>query len=141
MSAGLPARFWDKVEPATDDPAGCWLWTAGLNTKGYGTAHLLGKKYLAHRAAYTCLVGDIPPGLQIDHLCRVRNCVNPAHLEPVTNQVNADRGARATQTHCRRGHEMAGDNLRRYTNAAGWTSRFCVACGKIRASRAKATIN
>lgn len=91
---GLPVeqRFWMKVD-RTDT---CWLWTASKTRNGYGMfgVSIDGKVTTspAHRWAYEMLVGPIPTGLQIDHLCRVRHCVNPAHLEPVTGTQNIRRG-------------------------------------------------
>lgn len=76
-------------------PGGCWLWTARLNEHGYGNFWLLGKLSLAHRASYELHVGPIPEGLTLDHLCRVRRCVNPEHLEPVTQAENYQRGVAA----------------------------------------------
>ena len=81
-------RFWEKVD-ATGD---CWEWTSSRTRKGYGGFRAVSGWASAHRWAYEHLVGPIPPGLQIDHLCRVRHCVNPDHMEPVTNQVNQLRG-------------------------------------------------
>ena len=73
---------------------GCWLWTGGIQPKGYGTFRFRGKHYLAHRAAYEMFVGPIPDGLEIDHTCCVRHCVNPDHLEPVTPSENVLRSYR-----------------------------------------------
>ncbi|MGZ4586215.1 MAG: HNH endonuclease signature motif containing protein [Mycobacteriaceae bacterium] len=78
--------FWSNVEPT----GFCWLWTGKLNAKGYGSSGAAGESS-AHRAAYTLLVGPIPEGLTLDHLCRVRRCVNPDHLEPVTQRENLRR--------------------------------------------------
>ena len=91
-------RFWAKVDK-TDS---CWLWTAAT-THGYGCfdAKPFGTA-LAHRIAYLLLVGPIPEGLHLDHLCRVTKCVNPAHLEPVTGAENSRR-AHAARTHCKSG--------------------------------------
>jgi hypothetical protein len=89
----------------------CWEWTGSDNGNGYGRPRVDGKNQLVHRYAYTVLVGPIPPGLQIDHLCRNRRCCNPDHLEPVTNLENSLRSDRATRTHCARGHPLSGDNL------------------------------
>jgi hypothetical protein len=90
------------------DPSGCWLWT-GATTTGYGVLKVDGKRWLAHRWSYEQLVGPVPVGLQLDHLCRVRRCVNPAHLEPVTLRENVLRGVgpsavNAAKTECQNGH-------------------------------------
>lgn len=79
----LPDRFWEKVQtyPASD----CWLWT-GCLWKGYGEFFTAKGTKKSHRIAYETLVGSVPDGLQLDHLCRVRSCVNPEHLEPVTRR-------------------------------------------------------
>lgn len=76
-------RFWAKVNKTGD----CWLWT-GWRTNGYGRFTTNGKNWRAHRFAFEEMRGPIPEGLQLDHLCRVRHCVNPDHLEPVTRQQN-----------------------------------------------------
>lgn len=98
---------------------GCWLWDGKLSSKGYGKLHdgNPGNRLLnAHRLAYELLRGPIPDGLQLDHLCRVRSCVNPRHLEPVTNQDNVLRSpislatANAKKTHCPKGHAYVPEN-------------------------------
>ena len=104
-------RFWAKVR-RTDS---CWLWTAGLANGGYGAFNIArGVTVKAHRFAYESLVGPIPAGMQIDHLCRVRRCVNPEHLEPVTQLVNIKRGEaghwQIRKTHCPHGHEYTPEN-------------------------------
>ncbi len=121
-------RFWAKVSkgPGLFD---CWEWTASRNTKGYGQFGLRGRRLMAHRLSYEWLIGPIGEGLQIDHLCRVRNCVNPAHLEPVTCKENLRRGegpaARNTRkATCPHGHPYAGDNL--YVSTDG--KRRCREC-------------
>lgn len=81
-------ELWSLVDK--DGPGGCWLWTGSQDGKGYGKT---GRGRI-HRIVYEELVGPIPDGLQLDHLCRVRNCVNPAHLEPVTGRENVRRGRR-----------------------------------------------
>ena len=100
------ARFWVRVAK-TDT---CWLWT-GAKAGGYGYVKRDGRTIPAHRYAYTIAVGQIPAGLVIDHLCRNPQCVNPAHLEPVTNRENILRGAGAKiaayhANRCLRGHSM-----------------------------------
>lgn len=101
------ARFWLHVDKR---PSGCWLWT-GKTTNGYGIVGIGGRNgrlMRAHRVAYESMVGPIPKGLDLDHLCRVRNCVNPAHLEPVTRLENLRRSPLTSvgQTHCVRGHNL-----------------------------------
>lgn len=93
MGAYPPARerLWAKVVKTED----CWLWTGSRTTKGYGHLLVDGRFTQAHRLAYELEVGPIASGLVIDHLCRVRHCVNPAHLEPVTNRENLRRGIAA----------------------------------------------
>jgi hypothetical protein len=85
---------------------GCWPWTAAKVHNGYGVFWLNNRLNYAHRVVYEWLVGPIPPGLEIDHLCRNRGCVRPSHLEPVTHQENDRRGAaaRPKKPNCLRGH-------------------------------------
>lgn len=88
----------------------CWLWTAARDSKGYGLFYVGNRVQVrAHRWAYEFMIGPVPDGLQLDHLCRIPSCCNPFHLDPVTCQVNVRRGespgARALRrTHCLRGH-------------------------------------
>ncbi len=105
-------RFWSKVN--TDGV--CWEWTAAHTPDGYGSFNVTKtSRWRSHRWAYEHLVGPIPDGLQLDHLCRNPPCVNPDHLEPVTNRENGARGAagiyQKVKTHCPRGHPYSGDNL------------------------------
>lgn len=130
-------RFLDKVRKGDSD----WLWTGAINKGGYGNFWLAGRYVSAHRVAYRHYVGEIPEGLTIDHLCRVRHCVNPEHLEAVTNRTNLLRGngfagrfARTTQ--CPKGHLYDAANTR--IGACG--SRYCRACDALahRLARARA---
>ena len=106
-------RFWAKVEKTES----CWIWVGPLNWRGYGTVRPSGGgTRMAHRVIYECLRGPIPDGLTLDHLCRVRRCVNPEHLEPVTLKENILRGLgptaiNAKKEYCPRGHPLSGDNL------------------------------
>ena len=122
MTFTLPDRFWDKVqmEPNT----GCWLWDGHVGANGYGQIKGKLKVMGAHRFSYEGHIGQIPDGLDLDHLCRVRSCVNPAHLEPVTRKENARRGLRGMKTHCPQGHPYSGENLYVYSNG----HRRCKKC-------------
>lgn len=120
-------RFWQKVDKSGE----CWLWR-GSARQGYGQINFRGIPMPAHRFAYELLVGPIPDGLVIDHLCRNPPCVNPAHMEPVTNEENLRRGERRNQfsdvTHCAKGHA--------YDVANTWhgrNGRQCRTCNRERA--------
>lgn len=103
-------RFMEKIVPEPN--SGCWLWTACVNHNGYAMLAMDGKpSRAAHRWYYELLHGPLAPGLELDHLCRVRSCVNPAHLEPVSHQANIDRGAKRKSECCKRGHPMVEGNL------------------------------
>lgn len=125
------ARFWSKVVK-TDS---CWVWTGSKNSLGYGQIVIggaSGRKVKAHRYAYESVIGPIPDGLELDHLCSNPSCVNPAHLEPVTHLENVRRGRGAeaarkraqSQTHCKRGHEFDYHNGKQ---------RICKKCRALRA--------
>lgn len=117
-------RFWSHV----DKGRGCWTWTGARSTGGYGRVHWNGRGLQAHRVAYELLVGPIPDGLQLDHLCRNRACVRPGHLEPVTLPENLARGVgpsaiNSLATTCPQGHPYDGENT-----YAWRSSRMCRAC-------------
>jgi hypothetical protein len=125
-------RFFAKVDADGD----CWQWTGCIDRDGY--AKFLNIK--VHRWAWTYLVGPIPEGLELDHLCRNRSCVNPDHLEPVSRLVNIHRSynppaMNARKTHCPKGHPYAGENLLVYTRPGGTPSRYCRACDRARPPR------
>lgn len=122
----LNDRFWAKV--AKDEQTDCWLWTGAVNSRGYGQWGVSGLSRSTHRVAYEALVGAIPEGLTIDHLCRVKTCCNPAHLEPVTIGENTRR-ARALITVCPQGHEYTPENT---IVKKGTSSRSCRECQNAR---------
>lgn len=119
----LDERFWSRVDASGD----CWEWTGARHSGGYGHLGRDGTTHYAHRYAYEQLVGPIPSGQQLDHLCRNRVCVNPDHLEPVTRRANILRGYSPAARHaraemCAQGHPL--DGLRA-TN-----KRWCRACDR-----------
>lgn len=111
LPAVMRPKVVEKPCPVEKLDGPCWRWIGAINHKGYGHIYIDGVTRRAHRVAYERLVSPIDNGLQLDHLCLVKHCINPAHLEPVTNQVNQQRTERATKTHCVRGHLLAGHNL------------------------------
>jgi hypothetical protein len=130
----IGARFWAKVRDAEDlspnGMSGCMIWTAQIIPSGYGTFRMNNprRQVVAHRVAYELVIGAIPEGLELDHLCRRRCCVNPAHLEAVTHRENVLRGTAGDQervkTHCAQGHPFTPENT--YVNDKGW--RRCRTC-------------
>ena len=105
---GLPLKERIQNSIVIDDN-GCWIWQNYLDSGKYGVLCIAKSMVRAHRASYEAYVGPIPEGLQTDHLCRVTSCVNPEHLEPVTQQENLRRKAIAN-THCPQGHEYNEQN-------------------------------
>ena len=109
----------------------CWISNRSRTGRGYTKIVADGCLWLTHRLAYTVWRGDIPDGLQIDHLCRQRACCNPDHLEAVSCRENLLRGEtltarEAAQTHCLRGHELVGHNV--YRRPDGTNKRECRTC-------------
>lgn len=141
MKIPVPAevRFHNLIDTSGD----CWLWQGFIMPNGYGTFRVgsltdgTRRKVYAHRFSYTLYHGEIPPGLELDHLCRVRHCVNPDHLEPVTRRTNMMRGIAlprvraiaAARTHCIRGHLWA-ENTIYYPSRPN--ERICKRCERER---------
>lgn len=122
-------RFWEKV----DKTRTCWIWTGALDQNGYGKFRYMEKNRssaYAHRVAYELVKGEIPDGLHLDHLCRTRSCVNPDHLEPVTQRENNLRGVWARRKGmCVAGlHKMTPRNT--YMNPTTGKTR-CIICRDI----------
>lgn len=145
MTSRLSAR--ERILRAIKvDDAGCWIWQLYVARDGYGRIRFEGRGQRAHRVSYVAFRQQPPDGLDLDHLCRVRACVNPDHLEPVTHQENMLRSPFMTtealrarkqgprhnvnKTHCNRGHEYTESNTYRCPSAP--RSRICRACNRIR---------
>jgi hypothetical protein len=126
-------RFLEKIR--TDPVTGCWEWQARRH-RGYGTFWLKGSRF-AHRVSWELLVGPIPEGLTIDHLCRNKGCVRPDHLEPVPATLNTSRSHefRARRTHCDKGHEFTPENTGWITPRDSYPYRYCRQCSRKRVNR------
>jgi hypothetical protein len=140
MTTGDPLRtprfeterlFWERVEKTET----CWLWKGSCTSEGYGQIQMGRRFKLAHRYAYELLCGPIPDGKVLDHLCRVTACVNPDHLEAVTDRINSLRGIspsakNAQKTACVNGHPFTAENTYTYGG-----HRVCKTCSRIRVAR------
>jgi len=114
---------WDRLANRIAFASGCWMWL-GAKSRGYGRANNGPRTIPAHKIVYEQLVGDVPSGLVLDHLCREPSCVNPQHLEPVSNEENVRRGLHPRKTHCLRGHAIDDGGKQ-------WATRRCIQCQKL----------
>lgn len=137
IDADEVGRFWAKV--VVDCACDCWVWVGARTAAGYGQLNLRYRRTYAHRAAYETWRGPIPDGLHIDHLCRVRACANPWHMEPVTREENWMRGVgapavNARKTHCDYGHPIEGPEakLAQYKCLTILGRRSCLICERRR---------
>lgn len=138
MRANTIDKFWERIERTEGE---CWTWNGPGMGVGYGAFSFEGRNHYAHRFSYELLVGPVPPGLELDHLCRNRRCVNPEHLEPVTHRENQLRGEtvgalNARKTHCPQGHPLAGRNV--YVSPTG--HRRCRPCNTAARARYQARL-
>lgn len=133
MPSGITMTVEQKLNNYVPEPnTGCWLWLGAANRDGYGSIRS-DTTPMAYRFFYERLVGQIPAGLVLDHKCRVPLCVNPKHLEPVTNRENILRGngpaaIGARKTHCKNGHALVGTNIQKRSD----TERRCLRCRRDR---------
>lgn len=133
-------RLMTKIVVSPD--TACWHYTGYLNKAGYGLLPFLRDgmqvPHYAHRVSYEAFRGPVPKGLQVDHLCRVRDCINPWHLEPVTPLENTRRSLvsvvqkarHARRTHCKHGHGFTKENTYIYVDKNGVPARICRICRK-----------
>lgn len=119
----------DRLDEKIQTSPGCWEWLAYRNKKGYGRFKLDGKVVEAYRVVYEMAIGPVPNGLHLDHLCRNKGCVNPAHLEAVTQGENTRRGDaskfQSSKTHCPSGHPYDEANTYKYAGR-----RHCRECAR-----------
>lgn len=130
-------RFWKFVDKR--EPHDCWLWLGGKTERGYGLFWVDRHTVSAHRFCFEVLRAPIPQGLVLDHFyCKNTSCVNPDHLEPVTDLINVViRGSgptaiNAKKTHCLNGHPFEGKNLSHVRTTGGGVGRVCLACAAAR---------
>lgn len=126
----IPATIYNRLTEAED---GCWEWNGYRDYLGYGQVRINWKCYYVHIIVYESLVGLVPMGLELDHVCRNPACARPSHLEPVTHRTNLLRGNGASgknkrKTHCIHGHEFTPDNIYEPPKKPG--TRHCRACAK-----------
>lgn len=139
----LEDRFWSKVNKDGPTPdllnwslGCCWLWLAQHHVDGYGRIRNDGGSTLAHKVSWEWVNGPVPKGLELDHLCRIRHCVRPTHLEAVTSRINCLRGVgraaqQARQTHCVHGHLFDDGNTGIWIGPGGREHRVCLFCRDI----------
>lgn len=119
----------DRLDRKIDKTGSCWVWTGAKQSVGYGVVVIAGRLELVHRVAYLLAHGEIPIGKELDHLCSVRACVNPDHLEAVDRSTNVKRSykRKGPKTRCVHGHEFTEANTYRLAG-----KRFCRACHRRR---------
>lgn len=124
----LPSAILNRITPST---SGCWLWTGTINHAGYGHVWWYGRTRRVHRLVWSLLIGDPTPGLEFNHKCGVKSCVNPAHLEECTSLYNTNQKPGVNKSHCLRGHAMSADNTRTQIRG-GHIHRSCKTCARER---------
>ena len=136
----LPENFWERVTWGAESPkveGACWLWSGNLDKDGYGYWRRQKRNKRVHRETYEDMYSEIPKGMVIDHLCAVRNCVNPQHLEVVSPGENTLRGrgpsaVNRLKTHCSKGHLFDKENTRICVRSNGKVYRNCRSCERAR---------
>lgn len=131
MALSVRDPLWRVVARVEIDDAGCWVWKGSKHVRGYGHIWVDGSLQYVHRVVYESMVGPVPSGLVLDHLCRNTSCCNPDHLDPVTQRENTLRGVslfavNAAKTHCPKGHAYNETNTWWYDGR-----RYCRACRRL----------
>lgn len=116
-----------------DEVSGCWLWTGRRKDSGYGQSWLDGVQTNAHRIAYIVWRGPVPDGLEVDHICHVRACINPDHLQLATRHENVRRQLRHLAPHCANGHDRSVHTV--VVREGGRERRRCRACARVTEAR------
>ena len=130
-------RFLKKVDQFTRIDR-CWIWQASKFWQGYGQFGYEGKNWYAHRWSYTYFRGEIPSGLELDHTCKIKSCVNPYHLDAVTQVGNMNRAVQrkenyhSSQAYCKRGHKFTTENTYINKKSSGAIIRYCRMCKRER---------
>lgn len=125
---GIQKRFIENIR--INLQTGCWDWQGKLNRDGYGYFTTDRKWWSAHKFFYVYIVGEVTEGLELDHLCRNRKCVNPEHLDPVTHLENVRRGDRVSREFCKNGHHLETVGIYKENGPHGKTKR-CAECARI----------
>ena len=122
-------NFWNKVDRSKGEDS-CWPWQGYIHPDGYGQVRYHGKMQKAHRIAYLLTIGNIPDDMELDHLCKSRDCINPNHLEPVTRETNINRSdslavKNRQKTHCPKGHPYSEENTILDKSSGGRRCQIC----------------
>jgi hypothetical protein len=135
MDLPLKDKMLKRMESKITKTDYCWIWNRHVKTNGYAQILFNGREIMAHRVMYMLLIGEIPQDMQIDHLCRNKRCMNPNHMDVVTQQENMRRMF-ALRTHCRRGHEYNKLNtyirMKKQKNGKTYPDRICRLCVSLR---------
>ena len=123
--------MWRLIERSERTDTGCLRWAGAHTPKGYGQMRHEGRTQAVHRLAHEAWIGPIPDGYEVDHLCGVRDCIEPTHLEAVTHAENVRRQL-ASITHCPSGHAYTPENTVTYVTGRGYPSRKCRTCKNAR---------